>query len=69
MELEKYFDAEELQQLLGEAHEVNVHTRTLTFEVAEEVVEDHLDWSPPVQFKFNCNEDRHSVELWLRRAD
>jgi hypothetical protein len=31
--------------------------RYLTFEVAPELVDQNLDWSPPVRFKFEKHED------------
>lgn len=39
----------------------------LRFLISSEVVKQNLDWSQPVQFRFEEREDG-SVEMWLRTA-
>lgn len=39
--------------------------RVLEFMVAKELVDTNLDWSQPVQFKFEVK-DNGRVELWMR---
>jgi hypothetical protein len=42
--------------------------RELTFRVSAEVVEQNLDWSRPVRFKFDKHGDG-TVTMWLQNVE
>lgn len=45
------------------------HDRYLTFKVSPEAVEQNLDWSQPVRFKFEKHDEDGTVTMWLQTVE